>query len=66
MQHTLVWFQLWILGWSPTARIILMEGSIVKSMTCFLSELMFHNMEFQIYCVVVNGGYVDRRGLSKD
>lgn len=43
-----------------------MEGSIVKSMTCFLSELMFHNMEFQIYCVVVNGGYVDRRGLSKD
>lgn len=43
-----------------------MEGSIVKSMTCFLSELMFRNTEFQIYSVVVNGDYVDHSSLSKD
>lgn len=64
-QNTLVWFQLWILGWPPTPRLLLMEGSIVKSMTCFLSELMFHSVEFQIYCVVVNGNYVDHRSPSQ-
>lgn len=42
-----------------------MEGSIMKSMTGFLSELMFHNVEFQIYCVVVNGNYVDHRSPSQ-
>lgn len=36
-----------------------MEGSIVKSMTCFLSELMFYNLMFQIYCVIVNDNYVE-------
>lgn len=39
--NTLVCFQLWTLGWSPTPRIILREGSIAKSMNYFLSELMF-------------------------
>lgn len=32
----------------------------------FLSELMLRNMEFWIYCVVVNGDYVDDSSPSKD